>query len=128
MLAALKLDPSHAEAQLRLGEIEYLDNEDDAASARFRALLAAHGTDSEAAYDLAKICMRHDQNGEARDLLMKAVSQSPGDVRFHYLLSQVCRRLHQDEESTQEAATYSRLKAEQDYQHRFIRHSHLYVE
>jgi len=110
------------------GEIEFRDNEDDSAGARFRALLAAHPADSEAAYDLAKICMRHDQNPEARRLLMQAVAQSPDDVRFHYLLSQVCRRLHEDEQSSQEAATYSRLKAEQDYQHRYIRHSHLYVQ
>jgi tetratricopeptide (TPR) repeat protein len=128
LMAALRLDPSHPEAQLRLGEIEYRDNQDDSAGARFRALLAAHPADTEAAYDLAKICMRHDQNPEARELLMKAVAQSPDDVRFHYLLSQVCRRLHQDELSSEEAATYARLKAEQDYQHRYIRHSHVYVE
>ncbi len=59
---------------------------------------------------------------------MKAMAQNPEDVRFHYLQSQVCRRLHEDEQSSLEAATYSRLKAEQDYQHRFIRHSHVYVE
>jgi Flp pilus assembly protein TadD len=90
--------------------------------------LAAHPADAEAAYDLAKVYMRHDQNPEARDLMIKAVAQSPDDIRFHYLLSQVCRRLQEDERSSQEASTYARLKAEQDYQHKFIRHSHLYVE
>ena len=95
---------------------------------RFPGLLAAHPSDAEAAYDLAKVCMRHDQNPEARSLLMKAVAQSPDDVRFHYLLSQVCRRLHENTQSSEEAAKYAHLKAEQDYQHRYIRHSHLYVE
>ena len=122
------MDPSHPEAQLRLGEIEYRANDDEAAAARFRAILAAHPADSEAAYDLAKVCVRRDQYPEARDLLMKAVAQNPDDIRFHYLLSQVYRRLQDEQRSSREAAEYARLKAEQDYQHRYIRHSHLYVE
>jgi predicted Zn-dependent protease len=128
LLVALRLDPTHPEAQLRLGEIEFRDNEDEAAAARFRGLLSAHPADSEAAYDLAKVCMRHDRYSEARQLLARALAQSPEDIRFHYLLSQVYRHLNQEEQSSQEAATYARLKAEQDYYHRYIRHSHQYVE
>jgi tetratricopeptide (TPR) repeat protein len=128
LLSALRIDPSHAEAQLRLGEIAYRENDADAAASRFRAVLSAHPEDAEARYDLAKVCVRQEQYGEARDLLERVVAQHPDDIRFHYLLSQVYKRLNENDKSEREWTLYRTIKSEQDFQHRFIRHSHLYVE
>jgi len=126
--AALRIDPSHAEAQLRLGEIAYHENAMAEAAKWFQSVLKSHPDDAEAAYDLAKVCVRQDQFGEARDLLEKAVSQRPADIRFHYLLSQAHKRLGEDEKSEREWSLYRTIKSEEEFQHRFIRHSHLYVE
>jgi hypothetical protein len=40
----------------------------------------------------------------------------------------VYKRLNESGKSEQEWNLYRTIKAEQEYQHRFIRHSHLYVE
>jgi tetratricopeptide (TPR) repeat protein len=128
LLRALTIDPSHAEAQLRLGEIAYRENKNDEAAARFQAVLSAHPDDVEAAYDLAKVRVRQEQFVPARGLLEKIVARRRDDIRFHYLLGQVYRELNVGDLSARESALYRTIKAEQEYEHRFIRHSHAYVE
>jgi tetratricopeptide (TPR) repeat protein len=128
LFAALRIDPSHAEAHLRLGEIAYRENNFGAARNHFRAVLVAQPEDTEARYDLAKVCFNQEQYHEARDLLQKAVTVRPADIRLHYLLSQVYKRLDEIDKSEKEWARYRTIKAEQEFQHKFIRHSHLYVE
>ncbi len=128
LLRAVAIDPSHAEAHLRLGEIAYRENNDDEAANRFHAVLAAHPDDVEAAYDLAKVCVRQQQFAQARTLLEKIVARRPDDIRFHYLLGQVYRQVNANDLSARELTLYRTIKAEQEYEHRFIRHSHAYVE
>jgi len=128
LLRAVAIDPSHAEAQLRLGEIAYRDNHDDEAAGRFLAVLKSHPDDTEAAYDLAKVRVRQRQFLPARELLEKIVARQPDDTRFHYLLSQVYRELGATDLSVREANLYRTIKAAQEYDHRFVRHSHAYVE
>lgn len=128
LLRAVAIDPSHAEAQLRLGEIAYREDHDDEAAGRFHAILSTHPDDVEAAYDLAKVHVKQEQFVQARELLEKVVALRPDDIRFHYLLSQVYRQLHANDLSARESNLYRTIRAEQEYQHRFIRHSHAYVE
>jgi hypothetical protein len=40
----------------------------------------------------------------------------------------VYRQLDAGELAARETTLYRRLKAEQEYEHRFVRHSHAYVE
>ena len=127
-LAALRLSPSHFEAQLRLAEIAYQEGDDADASSRLRSILSVRPGDLEATYDLAKVYVRQNQYGQARNLLESLVVKRPDDMRFHYLLSQVYKQLNADDQSAKQAALYRAIKSEQDYQHRFIRHSHAYVE
>ncbi len=94
LLRAVAIDPAHAEANLRLGEIAYRENNDDDAARRFLAVLTTHPDDTEAAYDLAKVRVRQQQFVPARELLEKIVARPPDDIRFHYLLSQVYRELN----------------------------------
>jgi tetratricopeptide (TPR) repeat protein len=128
LLRALEIDPSHAEALLRLGEIAYHENDDEEAARRFLAILSAHPEHAEAAYDMAKVRIRQQRFEEARARLETIVAAHPDDIRFHYLLGQVYRQVGATELSARELELYRTLKAGQEYEHRFVRHSHAYVE
>jgi tetratricopeptide (TPR) repeat protein len=128
LLVTLQLDNSHTEGRLRLGEIAYHENADAAATKFFQAVLSKYPHNPDAAYDLARVYLRQGEYNSARDLLRQGIAERPDDIRFHSLLSQVYQHLGDDSKAAQEGAAYRFIKAEQDYQHRYVRHSHLYVE
>ena len=77
LLTSLRLDSSHTEARLRLGEIAYHENSDAEAGKMFRAVLSKYPHNPDAAYDLARVYLRQGDYNSSRDLLRQGVADGP---------------------------------------------------
>ena len=125
---ALNSDPSNVEAHLRLGEISYMENKDAEALKHLLAILFTHPQNAEARFTLAKVYLRQGRFSEANEMLSEIVQRYPDDPRFHYLLADLYRKTGRAKDAEQELSLYTTMQQKQEFQHRFIRHSYIYVE
>ena len=128
LLETLRLDPAYFEAHLRLAEISYRENQDGEAINHLQFILARRPQFAEANYDLAKVYIRQRRFDDAGRILMQIVQQFPHDPRYHYLLAQLYRETGKAEQAEGELKTYKVMDEMQSVQHRYIRHSFIYVE
>ena len=125
---ALEIDPSYIEPRLRLGEIAYMEDQDEEATKELGPILSMHPQNTEARFILAKIYTRQKRYDEAASLLLDIVQRQPDDPRFHYQLAELYRKTGKTKEAEEELNIYNRTQQEQEFRHKFIRHSYIYVE
>jgi tetratricopeptide (TPR) repeat protein len=128
LLETLRLDPAYLEAHLRLAEINYRENQDNEAIKHLQFILASRPQFAEANYDLAKVYIRQHRFDEAGTILTQIVQQFSQEPRYHYLLAQLCRETGKSEQAEGELKAYKVMDEMQSVQHRYIRHSFIYVE
>jgi tetratricopeptide (TPR) repeat protein len=128
LLETLRLDPVYFEAHLRLAEINYRENQDGEAINHLQFILASRPQSAEANYDLAKVYIRQRRYDDAGRILTQLVQQFPQEPRYHYLLAQLYRETSKTEQAEGELKAYKVTDEMQSVQHRYIRHSFIYVE
>jgi tetratricopeptide (TPR) repeat protein len=109
----ITLNPNNAEAHRSLGEIYYLQGQDDEALAEFLVSVWIDPMDARAYAALGKVQVRAQRYAEAIPALLRAVALDPGRADAHYALGQALARTGKTEEARREIAEFERLDAAQ---------------
>ncbi len=109
--AALAVNPSDAQAEVRLGDIATKANELDAAQAHYAKALEIQPNNADAAVGLAKVYSSTGAPEKAAPLLEHAVQVDPTSSLAHYRLSTVYRQLGRTSDAQHELEEYQKYKA-----------------
>ncbi len=109
--AALVVNPSDAQAEVRLGDIATKDNELDAAQGHYSKALEIQPNNADAAIGLAKVYSSAGAPEKAAPLLEHAVQIDPTSSLAHYRLSAVYRQLGRTSDAQHELEEYQKYKA-----------------
>jgi tetratricopeptide (TPR) repeat protein len=112
--SALRLVPTHTEAQLLKGRLAEVRNKDEEALEVYYRLLASDPTATEATLRISDLLVRTGQPGQAAPLL-RGIADSdrvgPADqARAHWTLGQIYARDHRWSEATVQLAEAARLR------------------
>jgi Tfp pilus assembly protein PilF len=108
--AALKEDPLHEKAELRLGEIDAAKGNIPQASEELSRAVELQPEDSDAKLDLAKLLIENNQPDKALLLLQETVRIEPTNPMAHYRLSTLYRKQGKAEEAKREVELYKQYK------------------
>jgi tetratricopeptide (TPR) repeat protein len=101
---SLALDPDYAAAQLRLGNVLFVDGQLEAAEEVYRALVL-HAPNQPWGYlGRGKVARRRGRLDEAAELFEQAVARAPGDREGSYLLAMTYRELGRSENARRQLA------------------------
>lgn len=109
--AALAVNPSDAQAEVRLGDIAAKRNDLDAAQASYSKALEIQPNNSDALVGLARVFTSKGQPEKAAPLLEHAVQVDPTSSLAHFRLSGVYRQLGRTADAQHELEAYQKYKA-----------------
>jgi tetratricopeptide (TPR) repeat protein len=109
--AALAVNPSDAQAEVRLGDIAAKANDLEAAQAHYSKALEVQPNNADAAVGLAKVYSSMGQPEKAAPLLEHAVQVDPTSSLAHFRLSGVYRQLGRTADAQHELEEYQKYKA-----------------
>jgi tetratricopeptide (TPR) repeat protein len=112
--AALAVNPSDAQAEVRLGDIAAKASDLDAAQAHYLKALEVQPNNADAGVGLAKVYSSMGQPEKAATLLEHAVQVDPTSSLAHFRLSGVYRQLGRTADAQHELEEYQKYKAMKD--------------
>jgi tetratricopeptide (TPR) repeat protein len=109
--AALAVNPSDAQAEVRLGDIAAKANDLVAAQQQYESALKFQPSNADALVGLARVYSSKNQPDKAAPLLEKAVQSDPTSSLAHFRLSTAYRQLGRTADSQRELDQYQKYKA-----------------
>ena len=109
--AALAVNPSDAQAEVRLGDIAAKANDLDTAREYYSKALQVQPNNADAAVGLAKVYSSMGQPEKAAPLLEHAIQVDPTSSLAHFRLSGVYRQLGRTSDAEHELQEYQKYKA-----------------
>jgi len=109
--AALAVNPSDAQAEVRLGDIAAKANDLDTAREYYSKALQVQPNNADAAVGLAKVYSSMGQAEKAAPLLEHAIQVDPTSSLAHFRLSGVYRQLGRTADAEHELQEYQKYKA-----------------
>lgn len=109
--AALAVNPSDAQAEVRLGDIAAKANDFDTARGYYSKALQVQPNNADAAVGLAKVYSSMGQPEKAAPLLEHAIQVDPTSSLAHFRLSGVYRQLGRTADAQHELEEYQKYKA-----------------
>jgi len=114
---ALASDPSNAECEYLLGEIEWLRSKPEEALKHYQKALLLRPGYVDAQIAAGKSLARLGDADGALKYLSEAVAADPQNEAAHYQLSQIYRKLGRGQDAERESATFQRLRESQPHFH-----------
>jgi tetratricopeptide (TPR) repeat protein len=114
---ALAADPSNAECEYLLGEIEWLRSKPEEALKHYQAALLLRPGYVDAQIAAGKSLARLGDNEGALKYLSEAVAADPQSEAAHYQLSQIYRKLGRTGDAEREAAAFQKIRESQAHFH-----------
>ena len=105
------MNPSDAQAEVRLGDIAAKANDLDAAQHHYAKRLKFQPSNADALVGLARVYSSKGQPDQAAPLLEKAVQADPTSSLAHFRLSTVYRQLGRTADAQRELEQYQKYKA-----------------
>jgi tetratricopeptide (TPR) repeat protein len=110
LAGVLAHDPHNAGAEAKLGEIESIRGNVDAAQQRYLRALELDPSELDALKGMADVARRKEDAGQEKDYLSRASRVDPLDATLHYQLSLLFRKNHQEDEAKREMDLFVKIR------------------